>query len=152
VEENVIIDSVKLKEILPHRYPFLMIDKVIELVPGESITAIKCVSINEPFFNGHFPKKPVMPGVLILEAMAQAGSILSKMSPGIGSEKTLFFAAANDVRWKKQVVPGDVLRIIMSDVRKKRPMWKMKGTVFVGEQLVASGEVTAVEVDGVFEE
>ena len=100
----------EIKKIIPHRYPFLLVDKVLEMKPGESCIGIKNVSINEPFFQGHFPNKPLMPGVLIVEAMAQVGAI-ALMSLDENKDKLAVFAGIDKIRFKKQVVPGDTLRI-----------------------------------------
>ena len=145
-EEKVVFDTASILEILPHRYPFLLIDKIIEFVDNQSIVAIKNVTMNEPFFPGHFPGQPVMPGVLILEAMAQTGAVLAKKSiDGVRPEKTVFLVGASDCKWKRKVLPGDTLRIKMTSVRKRRPIWVMAGEVTVNGELVASGTVSAAE-------
>lgn len=148
MEESVIFDAVGIQKLLPHRYPFILIDKIIEFKENESLVAIKNVTMNEQFFMGHFPSIPVMPGVLILEAMAQAGCILSKASSsGAGKSKNLYFAGANKVRWKRKVVPGDTLRIEMAFTRRRGPFWEMEGKVLVDGKLVCTGELMAVETD-----
>lgn len=145
---DAVFDVNEVAKIIPHRYPFLFIDRVIEFVDNEKIVAIKNVSINEPFFAGHFPGRPVMPGVLIMEALAQAGAILAhKSSDGVLPGKTVFLASATDFRWKRPVVPGDSLRIQMTSKRKRRPMWTMEGEVTVDGKLVCSGTIMAAEVD-----
>lgn len=147
-EEKVVFDTIRIQEIIPHRYPFLMLDKVVAYEDNKRIVGIKCVTINEPFFQGHFPGRPVMPGVMILEAMAQTGAILARLSTdGVLPHKTIFLTGANDVKWKRQVVPGDVLRIEMISVRKRRPLWIMSGTVTVDGKIVASGSIMAAEAD-----
>lgn len=139
-------DSREIERIIPHRYPFLMIDRVIELVDNYSITAIKNVSYNEPYFTGHFPGHPVMPGVLILEAMAQAGAILAHVSKdGVDPSKTVYFVGANEVKFRRQVLPGDVLSIQMHSLRKRRPVWIMRGTASINGKIVASGDISAAE-------
>ena len=146
VEEKIVYDSVQISKILPHRYPFLLVDKIVELVDGESCVGIKNVTINEEFFQGHFPGRPVMPGVLILEAMAQVGAILARVSnDGVRPDKLVFLVGATDVKWKKQVVPGDTLRIELTSVKKRRPLWIMKGTAVVNGKVVAEGTFTAAE-------
>lgn len=143
---RVIYDTVQIQGIIPHRYPFLLIDKVIEFIDNEKVVAIKNVTANEPFFTGHFPGMPIMPGVLILEAMAQAGAILAiKSNDGVAPGKTVFLVGADDFRWKKKVVPGDTLRIEMKSVKKRRPMWVMSGEVYVDGKVVASGTISAAE-------
>jgi len=142
----VVYDISQIQEILPHRYPFLLIDRVVEFVDNERVVAIKNVTANEPFFQGHFPGMPIMPGVLILEAMAQAGAILAiKSADGVAKGKTVFLVGADDFRWKKKVTPGDTLRIEMKSVKKRRPMWVMSGEVFVDGKIVASGTISAAE-------
>ncbi len=148
MSEGIVFDSVKIQEIIPHRYPFLLIDRVIELVDNERVVAIKNVTANEQFFTGHFPGRPVMPGLLITEAMAQTGAILAKTSTdGVAQGKAVLLVGCDEMKWKRQVVPGDTLRIEMVSVRKRRPLWIMKGTVTVNGVLAASGQITAAEVD-----
>ncbi len=129
--------------LLPHRYPFLLIDKVIDYEPFEYIKAIKNVTINEPFFQGHFPGKPIMPGVLMLEALAQAGGILFSKSrePEPGYEFLYFFAGIDNVKFKQIVVPGDQLSININLLVKKKVFWRMEGTVYVGDTLACSAEI-----------
>jgi 3-hydroxyacyl-[acyl-carrier-protein] dehydratase len=120
------MDVKEIREYLPHRYPFLLVDRVLELNAGESIVAIKNVSVNEPFFNGHFPDHPVMPGVLIVEAMAQAAGILGfktmDKKPQDGS--IYYFVGADDLRFKRPVVPGDQLKLEASIISERRGIWK----------------------------
>ncbi len=145
-ETGIVFDHTQIMEILPHRYPFLMIDKVTEFEDAKRIVAIKNVTYNEWFFPGHFPGKPVMPGVMMLEAMAQAGAIFAKKSfNGLAMDKLFYFVAANDIKFKKPVFPGDVLRIEMFADKVRRPLWMMKGTVYVGDKVVATGSLSAAE-------
>jgi beta-hydroxyacyl-ACP dehydratase FabZ len=133
-----------IQEILPHRYPFLLVDKIVVLEPNERIVGIKNVTMNEPFFVGHFPGRPVMPGVMILEAMAQTAAILALKSPeGMNPDKLILLVGADGVRWKRQVLPGDTLRIEMVVERKRHPIWSMKGTVTVDGKVVAVGVLSA---------
>lgn len=129
----------EVREYLPHRYPFLLVDRVVELDLPKSIKAIKNVTINEPFFDGHFPGLPVMPGVLILEAMAQAAGILGFRSqnkkPADGS--IYYFVGADDVRFKRPVVPGDQLTLIAEYVSDRRGIWKFNCSSAVGDEFVA---------------
>lgn len=129
---------------LPHRYPFVLIDRVLELVPGERIVALKQVTINEPFFQGHFPGNPVMPGVLILEAMAQAGGILAISSlPKEMHGIPVYFMAMDKVRFRKPVLPGDSLSLYVAYLKKSTWAVKFTGVAMVGEKKVAEGELTA---------
>lgn len=146
--EEVIFDGAQILQILPHRYPFLLIDKIVEFEDDKRVVAIKAVSGNEPFFQGHFPGRPVMPGVLILEAMAQTGAVLAhKSADGVAKGKTVFIVGASDVKWKKMVVPGDVLRIELNSVKKRRPLWLMEAVAKVGGKVVASASLSAMEAD-----
>jgi 3-hydroxyacyl-[acyl-carrier-protein] dehydratase len=137
------LDIHKVLEILPHRYPFLLIDRVVDYTKGESLTAIKNVTINEPFFPGHFPRRPVMPGVLVVEAMAQACGILTHMSEGTQSrDKGIFlFVGIDKARFKRQVEPGDQLRFEVKIVRKMRGIWMYQGNAYVGDELCCSAEL-----------
>jgi 3-hydroxyacyl-[acyl-carrier-protein] dehydratase len=130
-------------EYLPHRYPFLLIDRVIECELGKRIRALKNVSVNEPYFNGHFPYYKVMPGVLIVEAMAQAAAILSFRTMGIkpDDKSVYYFAGIDRARFKKPVMPGDQLVLEVSIVRTVRNVVKYAGKAYVGETLVAEAEL-----------
>ena len=146
MQEEVVFNTVQIQEIIPHRYPFLFIDKIIEFVDGDYIVGIKNVTANEYFFEGHFPGAPVMPGVLILEAMAQTGAILARKSTnGMHVDNKSYFVSANNVKWKRQVVPGDVLRVTTKFNKRKQSLWMIDSEVTVDGQLVASGSLAAVE-------
>ena len=136
----------EIKKYLPHRYPFLLVDRVIHFELGVSITAIKNVTINEPFFQGHFPFFPVMPGVLIVEAMAQAAGLLTLKT--IGEEFTednlFFFAGIDNARFKKTVRPGDQLEITVEILHKRPRLWKFKGVARVGGELACSAEFMTI--------
>ena len=125
-----ILDAEEIREILPHRYPFLFIDKVLELTPEKSITAIKNVTLNEPQFEGHFPAHPIMPGVLMIEAMAQAGGILYVKTTGeaLSDDNWFFLAGVNNARFKSIVKPGDQLRLEIKVLRARRSLWVFEGT------------------------
>ena len=112
---NVLYDINEIKRILPHRYPFIMIDKVISRDGGDEIIAFKNVTINEPFFQGHFPEHPVMPGVLIVEAMAQAGAFLARKRDGTDLSKTFYLVGTDEFKWRKQVVPGDIEDVLITN-------------------------------------
>jgi 3-hydroxyacyl-[acyl-carrier-protein] dehydratase len=128
---------------LPHRYPMLLVDRVLECEPGKRIVAIKNVTINEPFFSGHFPHHPVMPGVLIVEAMAQAAAILSFGTLGIKpNEKTVYyFVGIDEARFKRPVVPGDQLMLEVLVERSKQGIWKFDAKARVGEALAAEAKI-----------
>ena len=134
---------------LPHRYPFLMIDRVIECVPGVSLIALKNVSVNEPYFTGHFPQRPIMPGVLIIEAMAQATGILAfKTAEIMPSGGTIYYLAAVDnARFKQPVEPGDQLILEVKLARTVRGIWKFSGEAKVGGKLVASADLMCAQRD-----
>lgn len=137
----------EIREYLPHRYPFLLVDRVVDIEKGESIVAYKNVTANEEFFNGHFPDTPVMPGVLIIEAMAQAAGILGfktmEKKPSDGS--IYYFVGSEKLRFKRPVVPGDQLRLEASIVREKRGIWKFACKATVEGELVSSGVIICAD-------
>lgn len=137
-----VMDIHEILKFLPHRYPFLLIDRVIEIDMGKSLVAIKNVTMNEMFFNGHFPNRPVMPGVLILEAMAQAGGVLAYKSTNSSPEDgTLYyFAGIDKARFRRVVEPGDQLRLEVKVLRSKRDIWVLEGAAYVGDELACSAE------------
>jgi 3-hydroxyacyl-[acyl-carrier-protein] dehydratase len=131
-------------EFLPHRYPFLLVDRIIKLVPGETIVALKNVTMNEPFFQGHFPGKPIMPGVLIIEAMAQAGGLLAYETGSFNDRRPLiYFMGMDKVRFRKPVVPGDQIIFEANILKFRLKAAKMSGTAKVEDQLVAEAELLA---------
>jgi 3-hydroxyacyl-[acyl-carrier-protein] dehydratase len=138
------LELAQILKILPHRYPFLLVDRVIEMVPGERVVAIKNVTANEPFFPGHFPGYPVMPGVLIVEALAQAGCVMMLSSMEDRQNKVPFFAGINRCKFRRQVVPGDQLRLELNVLRQRGASCKMAAKAFVGEELAAEAEIMAV--------
>jgi 3-hydroxyacyl-[acyl-carrier-protein] dehydratase len=139
----------EIQRLLPHRYPFLLVDRVTSLELGKRIEGLKNVSINEPFFQGHFPGRPIMPGVLIAEAMAQVGGILALLSiPENQGNSSLFLLGMDKMRFRQPVVPGDQLRIIVESVRGGKKFWKMKAQAFVDQTLVAEGELMAAVGQG----
>lgn len=144
MEAQVVFDSERIKEILPHRYPFLLVDKVVEFEKDKRIVAIKNVTANEEFFNGHFPQRAVMPGVLVMEAMAQAAAILARMSAEMNGDEIVFLVGANNFKWKKTVVPGDTLRIEIEFTRKRQSMWVVSAQAAVDGKIVAAGELSAI--------
>ncbi len=140
------IDCEGVKELIPHRFPFLYIDKVTEFYDSHRIVAIKNVCANEWFFQGHFPNKAVMPGVIILESMAQAGAILaSKSTKGIDGGKILYLVGADKTRWKRMVVPGDTLTIDMTFIKRRGPLWILEGEARVGDKIACSTSIQAME-------
>ena len=134
-------------EHLPHRYPFLLIDKVLECEPGKSLVGVKNVSHNEPYFPGHFPTRPIMPGVLILEALAQATGILAFQTVGRRPDGTslYYFVGIDNARFKQPVIPGDQLRLEVEFVRQMRGIWKFKGKATVDEEVIASADLMCAE-------
>lgn len=135
-------------KILPHRYPFLLVDKVIEMEMGKRVVGIKNVTANEPFFEGHFPGNPIMPGVLIIEAMAQVGGVLARLSvPDVMEREDMgeiFFVSMDKVKFRKPVVPGDQIRFENEALRTGGRIWKMAGKAFVDGELVAEANLVAV--------
>ena len=139
----------EIQKILPHRFPFLLVDRITSLEKGKSVVGLKNVSINEPFFQGHFPGRAIMPGVLIAEAMAQVGGILALLSlPETLGNPHLFLLGIDKMRFRQPVVPGDQLRIMVESVRGGKKFWKMKARAFVDQTLVAEGEIMAAVGEG----
>ncbi len=141
------MDVREILKYLPHRYPFLMVDRILEMEPGIRIVGIKNVTYNENFFQGHFPGKPVMPGVLICEAMAQVGAILAHCSSSLTGEEKIFMLTGLDrVKIKRVVEPGDQLRLELTSLKQRGPYWKMSGEASVDGKHVAHVELSAMEV------
>lgn len=137
-----VMDINQIREILPHRFPFLLVDRVIEYNPGVSAVAIKNVTINDNFFPGHFPERPIMPGVLMVEAMAQVGGLVMLQPEVGGSRENFFFAGIDKVRFRKPVIAGDtlVMRMTLIKLQKRFGIAKMEGKAYVGSDLVCEGE------------
>ena len=137
-------DIQKIMNLLPHRYPFIMIDRILELVPGEKVVALKNVTIYEPFFQGHFPGRPIMPGVLIIEAMGQAGAVLAAESlPGKQQDSLIYFMSMDKVKFRQPVVPGDQLIFEMKFLKKRAKVFKMSGVALVDGKRVVEAELMA---------
>ena len=133
----------EIRRFLPHRYPFLLVDRVQQCIPGESLIAIKNVSVNEPFFQGHFPDIPIMPGVLIIEALAQATGLLGfrTMSETPQNDLLYMLVGVDNVRFKRQVVPGDQLSLQVKIVRRSRVVWKFSGEATVDGKLITAADI-----------
>ncbi|OPY03653.1 MAG: 3-hydroxyacyl-(acyl-carrier-protein) dehydratase FabZ [Syntrophorhabdus sp. PtaB.Bin047] len=137
------VDINEILSLMPHRYPFLLVDRVIEFEETKRIVAIKNVTINEPFFQGHFPARPIMPGVLILEAMAQAGGVLAfKSFPGM--KGSVFFTGIDGARFRKPVIPGDQLRFVVDVVKHRREIWVFDAKAYVVDDVVAEARIMAM--------
>ena len=142
------IDITEILTRIPHRYPFLLVDRAEEYRPHQSIVGIKCVTVNEPFFQGHFPDYPVMPGVLIVEALAQTGAVLMSKSLEVDvAGKTILFMSLDNCRFRAPVRPGDVLRLHVEVLRARGDIFKFRGRALVGEKVVAEAEFAAMVVE-----
>jgi 3-hydroxyacyl-[acyl-carrier-protein] dehydratase len=146
--DSTILDVEQIKKLLPHRAPMLFVEKLADIVPGESATGYKAVSFNEPFFLGHFPDRAVMPGVLIVEAMAQTAGALVVHSLKEQAASAVYFMTIEKARFRKPVVPGDLLRMPVKKLKQRGPVWKFEGQAFVGEDLCAEAEFSAMIHDG----
>jgi 3-hydroxyacyl-[acyl-carrier-protein] dehydratase len=142
-----LMDSIAIQEILPHRYPFLLVDRVLELEPRQRILAVKQVTVNEPFFAGHFPGAPVMPGVLQIEALAQAGAILILREFEDRANKIPFFSTIEHAKFRRPVVPGDTLMLEVTALRVGTKVQKMKGVATVDGQVTAEAEILSIIAD-----
>jgi 3-hydroxyacyl-[acyl-carrier-protein] dehydratase len=147
VSEKIIPESIDILEILrllPHRYPFLLVDRILAITPEKDIVGLKNVTINEPFFQGHFPERPVMPGVLILEGMAQVGGILAFYSePENIGKKVLYFVGIDKARFRQPVTPGDQIHFKLELLKRRRGIWQMAAQALVNDKLVAEAELMA---------
>ena len=142
-----ILDSQAIQELLPHRFPFLLVDRIVELVPRERIVGIKQVSINEPYFQGHFPGAPVMPGVLVVEALAQVGAVLALREIEDRDSKLVLFTGIREARFRKPVVPGDTLTLEVTALRIGSRVQRMRGEAKVEGQLVADADIMSIIAD-----
>lgn len=143
-EELNILD---IQALLPHRYPFLLVDRILEIETAKRIVGIKNVTANEQFFQGHFPGQPIMPGVLLLEVMAQTGGVLARKTAEGKGRPTVFLTGIEKAKFRRPVVPGDQLRVEVEVLRRKGPFWKMSGRIVVDESLVCEAEMTAMVTD-----
>jgi len=143
-----VLNIERIMELIPHRQPFLLIDKVKDIVPGESACGIKNVTINEPFFAGHFPAKPIMPGVLIVEAMAQTAAVMVMYTLNATQDGTLvYFMSIDEAKFRKPVVPGDTVEIRVAKQRSRGNVWRFKGEAWVGDALMAQAVYSAMIVE-----
>ena len=141
---DTVLDVEQIKKLLPHRAPMLLVEKLADIVPNESATGYKAVSVNEPWFQGHFPERAVMPGVLIVEAMAQTAGALVMHSQNASASSVVYFMTIEKARFRKPVEPGVLLRMAVKLVRRRDPVWKFEGLAFVGDQLCAEAEFSAM--------
>lgn len=141
------LDILRIMQMIPHRYPMLLIDKVVDIVTGESATGIKNVTINEPFFSGHFPQRPVMPGVMIVEAMAQTSAVLVMHTLGQSAEgRLVYFMSIEDARFRRPIGPGDRIEIKVVKQQNRRNVWKFRGEAWVDGTLCAEASYAAMIV------
>jgi len=148
VPEGRSVDILEIMELIPHRYPFLLIDRVVDIQLGRCATGIKNVTINEPFFVGHFPRRPVMPGVLLIEAMAQTAAVLVvETLERAAAGKLVYFMSVEEARFRRPTFPGDQLRIFVEKLKDRGSVWKFKGQIFCEEQLRAESIFTAMIMD-----
>jgi len=141
------VEAAEIQALLPHRYPFLLVDRVKEFEPHKRIVGFKNVTVNEPFFQGHFPGRPVMPGVLIIEAMAQMGGVLVFKSGGIVGKTVMYLTGIDEAKFRRPVVPGDQLRLEIEVLKKRPPFWKMQGKAYVDNEVVCEAMVTAMVME-----
>ena len=146
-EKRVVYGVTEIMKILPHRYPFLLVDRILEFEPGRRIVGLKNVTINEPFFQGHFPGAPVMPGVLIIESMGQTGGVLLLNSVDNPESKVVYFTGLDNVKFRKTVIPGDQIKFTVDMLMFRRGLCKMHGEAVVDGVLVAEADMTAVVID-----
>ena len=141
------MDIKEIQQVLPHRYPFLLVDRIIDLHPGEKAVGIKNVTMNEEFFRGHFPGNPIMPGVLIVEALAQVAGVLSFRSGATAGQIGLYFFSIERAKFRKPVIPGDQLRLEINITQQRGNVWKFSGNATVEDKVVAEADFTAMVMD-----
>ncbi|MBE9487056.1 MAG: 3-hydroxyacyl-ACP dehydratase FabZ [Desulfuromonadales bacterium] len=142
-----VMNTTEIMGVLPHRYPFLLVDRLEEVEEGKKVIGYKNVTINEPFFQGHFPDHPIMPGVLIIEAMAQVGGAYTAVIDKVGENQVTYFAGINKARFRKPVLPGDVLRMELEILSRRRGIYHFEAKAYVGDTLVAQAELKATFAD-----
>lgn len=143
-EPDIVMDAIEVQAILPHRYPFLLVDRVVAFDPGRRAVGLKNVTVNDPYFQGHFPGRPVFPGVLIVEALAQLGGVLAIRSSSVEGSPIVYLTGIDKARFRKPVIPGDQIRLEVEVIKRRPPFWKMQGRAFVGNDLVCEAESTAM--------
>jgi len=143
-KQDTIMDAIDVQSILPHRYPFLLVDRVVTFERGQRAVGLKNVTINDPYFQGHFPGRPVFPGVLIVEALAQLGGILAIRSSSVEEAPIVYLTGIDKGKFRKPVIPGDQIRLEVEVIKCRPPFWKMQGKAFVGSDLVCEAESTAM--------
>ncbi len=141
------LNTLDIMKLLPHRYPFLLVDKIIRFEAGTGISGVKNVTINEPFFEGHFPDHPIMPGVLILEAMAQVGGVYALLAKEVGENQVPYFVGIDNAKFRKPVLPGDVLNLELTLLKVRRGIYHFSGKAMVDGKLVAEAELKATFAD-----
>ena len=141
------LNSLDIMKLLPHRYPFLLVDKIVEFEAGKRIVGVKNVTINEPFFQGHFPDHPIMPGVLILEAMAQVGGVYAHLAKDVGENQVPYFVGIDKSKFRKPVLPGDILHLNLELLKVRRGIYTFLGKATVDGKLVAEAELKATFAD-----
>jgi beta-hydroxyacyl-ACP dehydratase FabZ len=141
------MDINEIMQYLPHRYPFLLLDRIIEMVPEKRVVGIKNVTVNEPFFQGHFPNHPIMPGVLIIESMAQTAGVLSMQMVEDPAAKVIYFMSIDKAKFRQPVLPGDQLRLELDVIKIRPPIMKFDGKAYVGDKKVAEAQLTATITD-----
>jgi len=146
-QETLVLGIEEIMQVIPHRYPFLLVDRIIEMDPPKRVVGIKNVTINEPFFQGHFPGHPIMPGVLIVEAMAQVGGMLLMGAVPNPEDKVVYFTSLNNVKWRRPVRPGDQLRMELEMLQVRGPMCRMQGVAKVDGEVVCEAEMSAMVRD-----
>ena len=142
-----VLNTLDIMKLLPHRYPFLLVDRITEFEDGKRIVGVKNVTINEPFFQGHFPGHPIMPGVLILESMAQVGGIYAYLAKKVGDNQVTYFLGIDKAKFRKPVLPGDVLQLDLELLKTRRGIYCFKGKALVDGKLVAEAELKATFMD-----